>query len=229
MSSTPLVLASTSPRRQAFLLALGLQFSVVAANIDETPNAGELPLALAQRLAASKARAVRDALAAPALIIAADTVVALDAAIMGKPRDAADARSMLSALRGRDHHVMSAVSVLDNRTGMQRSVVNDTRVTMRSYTNDEIDAYIATGDPFDKAGGYAIQHAGFHPVTALDGCFAGVMGLPLADLSTLLAGFGVVLTTALPPISRDAGCVDVLCGNGRWGCIDGGLVVWGTG
>jgi septum formation protein len=124
---------------------------------------------------------------------------------MGKPRDAADARMMLMALRGRDHHVLTAVSVLDSASGIQRTIVNDTVVTMRLYTNDEIEVYIATGDPFDKAGGYAIQHPLFRPVEAIDGCFAGVMGLPLGDLRTLLAGFGVVVTAALSPICRAHG------------------------
>lgn len=205
MPTHPIVLASTSPRRQAFLRALGLDFTVHAASIDETPLPNEFPVALAQRLARSKARAVRDALDAPALIIAADTVVALDEVLMGKPLDAAEAHAMLVALRGRDHHVVTAVSVLDSRTGIQRNVVNDTLVTMRLYTNHEIDDYIATGDPFDKAGGYAIQHPTFQPVTAIDGCFAGVMGLPLADLRTLLAEFGVLITASLPPICRAQG------------------------
>lgn len=207
LRALPMVLASTSPRRQALLHALGLDFTAHAANIDETPLPNELPAALAQRLAVIKARAVSDALGEPALIIAADTVVALDDALMCKPLDAAEARAMLVALRGRDHHVVTAISVFDNFTGIQRTVVNDTLVTMRPYTNDEIDGYIATGDPFDKAGGYAIQHPTFRPVAAINGCFASVMGLPLADLRGLLAEFGVSVATALPPICRTQGAI----------------------
>ncbi len=179
---------------------LGLECTLHAADIDETPLVNELPAALAHRLAVAKARVVSAQLHAPALIIAADTVVALEGVLMGKPLDAADARAMLTALRGRDHHVVSAVSVLESESGIQRTLVNDTTVTMRLYTNDEMDAYIATGDPFDKAGAYAIQHPAFRPVAGIEGCYAGVMGLPLGDLRTLLAGFGVIITTSLPPI-----------------------------
>ncbi len=204
-----IVLASASPRRQAFLREMGLAYTLLWADIDETPFDQEPPAALAARLATEKARAVAGRLAAesggaapPALIIAADTVVALDSHLLGKPTDAADARQMLAALRGRDHQVVSAVSVLDTATGIQRERVNSTQVTMRLYTNAEIDAYIATGDPFDKAGAYAIQHPEFRPVGELSGCIAGVMGLPLADLRDLLHEFGVAVAAPLPPICQ---------------------------
>lgn len=212
--SPSLVLASASPRRQAFLRDLGLDCTLHAADIDETPLQSELPVPLAQRLAVAKARAVSAALDGPALIIAADTVVALNAQIMGKPLDAADAHSMLTALRGRDHHVVTAISLLDSGTGIQRTLVNDTLVTMRVYTNDEIDAYIATGDPFDKAGAYAIQHPIFRPVASISGCYAGVMGMPLGDLRTLLAEFGVILTAALPPVCAAQGAARCCQENG---------------
>lgn len=208
-----LILASASPRRQAFLRDLGLEYTIVTADIDETPLDGELPGALALRLATAKARAVAERLAEPAgagtpatapaaLIIAADTVVALGNTLLGKPTDAADARTMLAGLRGRDHHVISAVSLLDTATGRQQSRTNDSLVEMRVYSNDEIAAYIDTGDPFDKAGAYAIQHPEFRPVQGLRGCISGVMGLPLADLRDLLAEFGVEGLAALPPICQ---------------------------
>ncbi len=205
MSSLPLILASGSPRRRAFLHALGLDFSVCAADIDETPLPNELPAALARRLAVAKASAVGAIIEAPALILAADTVVALEGTLLGKPLDAADAHAMLTALRGRDHHVVTAISLLHNGSGEQRTLVNDTLVSMRLYTNQEIDGYIATGDPFDKAGGYAIQHATFRPVVAMNGCFASVMGLPLGDLQTLLAAFGLIFNASLPLICAEAG------------------------
>ncbi len=200
MPNHSIILASTSPRRQAFLKALGLNFTLCAADVDETPLPSELPAALAHRLAVAKARAVARLREAPALVVAADTVVALDDVLMGKPVSAAEARTMLTALRGRDHHVVSAVSVLESGSSLQHTLVHDTVVTMRLYTNDEIDDYIATGDPFDKAGAYAIQHPVFRPVASIEGCFACVMGLPLADLRTLLAMFGVEIAVALPPI-----------------------------
>jgi septum formation protein len=109
---------------------------------------------------------------------------------------------MLASLRGRTHHVISAISLLETGEGHQQSRINDTLVTMRVYTNDEIQAYIDTGDPFDKAGGYAIQHPDFAPVEALAGCSAGVIGLPLADLRDLLAEFGVPVPAPLPPICQ---------------------------
>lgn len=217
-----LILASASPRRQAFLRDLGLAFSIVTADIDETPLPGELPAALALRLAIAKARAVSERLAAgtgdgggdtsaaagagsapgSALILAADTVVALDATLLGKPTDAADARAMLAALRGRDHHVITAICLLDTGSGRHFTRSNDSLVAMRLYSNEEISAYIDTGDPFDKAGAYAIQHPEFAPVQGMCGCISGVMGLPLADVCALLAGCGVEVTAPLPPVCQ---------------------------
>lgn len=198
-----LILASASPRRQAFLDELGLTFEVMAADVDETPRPGEAPAALAARLAGEKARAMARRLppgAPPALVIAADTVVALGDTLLGKPADDAEATEMLRALRGRDHDVISAVSVLHTGTGAQHTRENGTLVTMRDYSDAEIAAYVASGDPHDKAGAYAIQHAGFHPATAVRGCVASVTGLPLADLCDILQEFGIVVTRELPPI-----------------------------
>lgn len=209
-ASPVLILASASPRRQAFLRNLGLDFTVHTADIDETPLPGELPAALALRLASEKARRVAERRAAatdetgnrPAIIIAADTVVAVDEHLLGKPSDAADARLMLATLRGRDHQVVSAVSLLDTAGGRQVSRINTTTVSMRLYSNQEIADYIQTGDPFDKAGAYAIQHPVFRPVSALNGCIAGVMGLPLADLRALLAEYGVAVSVPLAPVCQ---------------------------
>lgn len=198
-----LILASASPRRRAFLDELGLTYEVIAADVDETPHPGEAPAALAARLAGGKARAVARRLpsgAPPALVIAADTVVALGGTLLGKPADDAEAVAMLRTLRGRDHDVVSAVSVLNTATGAQHTRENQTLVTMRDYSDEEIAAYVAGGDPHDKAGAYAIQHAGFHPVTAVRGCVASVTGLPLADLCDILQEFGIVVTRELPPI-----------------------------
>ncbi len=198
-----LILASQSPRRQQFLRDLDLTFVIMAADIDETPRAGETPVILARRLAEEKARAVAGTLPAdgpPALIIAADTVVALGDRLLGKPASADEAAAMLARLRGAQHSVHSGVSVLSTGDGRQSTRVNSTWVTMRAYTDAEIAAYVASGDPLDKAGAYAIQHPAFAPVARLEGCLSGVMGLPLGDLRDLLAAFGVEIGRPLAPI-----------------------------
>ena len=197
-----IILASGSSRRQALLRDVGLSFEIVTAGIDESPLAGETPYALAERLAQSKARAVAARLPADrsALVIAADTVVSLGAKILGKPTDTTDARNTLLALRQQTHHVYSGLSILDTSSQRHESRVNSTAVTLRAYTDSEMDAYIASGDPWDKAGAYAIQHPGFAPVAALDGCISGVMGLSLRDLRDLLLSFGVSVAAAPAPI-----------------------------
>lgn len=208
MNQTQIILASGSPRRQHFLRDLGLSFEIVVADVDETPNPGEAPLALVRRLAEEKARAVAELLPpndAPRLIIAADTVGALDETLLGKPVDAADADRMLRALRDRTHQVHSAVSVLHlpaqpGAQPTQRTLLATTDVLMRNYSDREIAAYIASGDPLDKAAAYAIQNPDFAPVRAIDGCLANVIGLPLADLRDLLAEFGVNIDAPLPPL-----------------------------
>lgn len=228
MNPLKVILASASPRRRQFLTELGIAHTTAAADIDESPLPGELAEALAARLAQSKAIVVADSLPAdqrPALVIGADTVVALDGLLLGKPADAAESTRMLVALRGRVHQVHSGLAIVrvDKETEflrgatsalsadlaknsvslrMQRVIVNTSHVTMRSYSDDEIAAYIATGDPQDKAGAYAIQHRGFDPVAQLDGCPSGVMGLPAADLLSLLAGFGVTVDCPLAAVCR---------------------------
>jgi len=202
-----LVLASTSPRRQAFLRELGLAFTVAAADVDETPLAGESPTGLATRLAERKAQAVAAQLSGQgrALVIAADTVVALDDQVLGKPVDAAEARWMLALLRDGPHQVHSAVSLLDTGRGVQKTRLCSTTVVMRAYSDAEIDAYVATGDPLDKAGAYAIQHPVFAPARALVGCLSGVVGLPLGVLRDLLLEAGVAVGPVAPVCERQGG------------------------
>ena len=196
-----LILASGSPRRREFLRQLGLPHTIQAANIDETPLPDELPLVLAQRLATRKAKAVADTyIHEQLLVIAADTVVALGDQSIGKPQDADEAYAMLAQLRNRVHQVITAVSVAQSGTALQRTQVSVTDVMMRDYSDEEIARYIATGDPFDKAGGYAIQHAEFVPVAHIQGCLSGVIGLPLGILKELLASFGVSIHRPLSPI-----------------------------
>lgn len=142
----------------------------------------------------------------PRLVIACDTVVALEEArrdgppetrILGKPRDSAEAKAMLNLLRGRSHLVYSAVTVMD-RTRRVATELAATRLTMRSYAESEVAAYVASGDPLDKAGAYAIQHEGFHPVENIQGCYASVMGLPLCHLARCLHRLEDELTSELP-------------------------------
>lgn len=206
METTHIILASGSPRRQQFLRNLGLTFETMAADIDETPQPGETPLALVRRLAESKARTVAAELPADGrthLIIAADTVGALDETLLGKPVDAADAHRMLRALRNRTHQVHSAISVLrrgPNAPAEQRTLLNTTDVLMRDYSDAEIAAYVSSGDPLDKAAAYAIQNTDFAPVHSICGCLSNVVGLPLADLRDLLAAFGIEIHRPLPPL-----------------------------
>jgi MAF protein len=190
------VLASASPRRRAQLARSGVAFQIDVPTVDEALQAGESGPALAQRLARAKALAVA-ARHRGAVVVAADTVVALDARPLGKPRDAADAWAMLRALRGRWHQVITAVCVMAPEAGMRLGTLT-TAVEMRSYTDAEIAAYIARGEPFDKAGAYAIQDPAFQPVARWRGCYTNVVGLPLCLTAALLSSAGVELPPSLP-------------------------------
>lgn len=176
----------------------GLGFDILAVDIDETPLPDEAARAYTARLSREKALAAQQALDHPALIVAADTTVADGDAILGKPADAEEARAMLRQLRGRAHQVYTALTVLDTVTNQLVTDIAVTDVPMRDYSDAEMDAYIASGDPFDKAGGYAIQHTGFHPVHLTSGCFANVVGLPLCHLLRTLREFGIAAAADTP-------------------------------
>lgn len=188
-ASMRIILASSSPRRQELLSQLGLGFEVIKPDIDESRREAEDLVQYAERLSREKAEAIIASLnGSPSIVIAADTIVIdCQGALLGKPADAADAGRMLRHLRERAHHVVTAFTVQRNSqppqayTGHARTVV-----TMRDYTDAEIDAYIASGDPFDKAGGYAIQNESFHPVARIEGSFSNVVGLPLDELRQVL-------------------------------------------
>ena len=172
-----------------------MPFDVVAADVDETLDAVPLREAVA-RLALRKARAV--AASRPAtVVLGADTLVVVDDRALGKPADADDARAMLRALRGRTHEVMTGVAVVDSASGRHAVETVVSRVTMAAYDEREIDAYVATGEPLDKAGAYAIQGLGGALVTGLEGSRSNVVGLPLAATAALLRRFGVVVSA--PP------------------------------
>ena len=184
-----IILASSSPRRQELLTQLGLGFEVIKPDIDESRRADEDLVEYAERLSREKAEAVIVALeASPALVVAADTIVIdHEGELLGKPANAADARRMLRHLRARAHHVVTAFTVQRNSQPPQAYTGHArTAVYMRDYSDAEIDAYIASGDPFDKAGGYAIQNDAFHPVARIEGSFSNVVGLPLDELQQTL-------------------------------------------
>ena len=191
-----LILASQSPRRLELLAQLGLACEVLPADIDETPMPGETPDALVRRLALGKGAAIRAREAEdPRPVLAADTIVALEGAVLGKPRGRADALEMLQRLSGRTHEVLTAVALLP-QTGMPRAVVDRSLVTFRSLRAGEAEAYWETGEPQDKAGAYGIQGRAGIFVTRLEGSYTGVMGLPLAPTAQLLAELGLPLWEA---------------------------------
>ncbi|MEX2161126.1 MAG: Maf family protein [Anaerolineales bacterium] len=194
-----LVLASNSPRRKT-LLGLGRwPFEVAPADINEDPLPAEEPQAYVLRLAEEKARVAAAAYhGQDALVLAADTTVAHAGRILGKPADAQEARAILKELRGKEHIALTAIALIRTLDGARLSDLAVTQVPMRSYSDEEIEAYIASGDPLDKAGAYAIQHAGFHPVAAMQGCFANVAGLPLCHLMRTLAKWDIFFDADLP-------------------------------
>ena len=188
--SVRLVLASASPRRRQLISLMGLSFQMIAADVDETMRLGELPVELARRLSAAKAGKV--SISHPrTLIIAADTLVVLDGDILGKPAHAAMAEEMLTRLRGRYHLVYTGLALVDSAYRRCCQQVAITPVLMRHYSAEEIQRYVASGDPLDKAGAYAIQYAGFDPVARFEGCYANVMGLPMCHLFRALQAWDV--------------------------------------
>ena len=183
---TDIVLASNSPRRRELLALTQWNFTVSVADIDESLLENESPADYVLRLAETKARAIAGRTEADRIVLAADTTVVDGRDILGKPASDAEAFAMLTQLRGRVHQVYTGIALLRVSDGFLLTDLCVTDVPMRSYSNEEMRAYIATRDPFDKAGAYAIQHTEFHPVENLSGCFAGVMGLPLCHVTRLL-------------------------------------------
>jgi septum formation protein len=176
-----LILASNSPRRRQLLALAGWDFIVSVADVDESPLPNESPADYVIRLAETKARAITAD--ADQIILAADTTVVDGSDILGKPRDDAEAIAMLTRLRGRTHQVYTGIALLRVSDGLLLEDLCVTDVPMREYSDEEMRVYVATGDPLDKAGAYAIQHPGFSPVESMDGCYASVMGLPLCHVA----------------------------------------------
>ena len=191
MPPRALILVSASPRRSDLLRHAGLDFTVRPADLDESPLPGEAPGELAMRLAFAKVRAL-PALPGPALAIAADTVVAIDGTILGKPRDLADARRMLGLLSGRTHHVITAVAL---RTLPEESLVSEraeSLVTFVPMSAVEIAWYAATGEGMDKAGAYALQGIGALFIASIEGSYTNVIGLPLERLHPHFRRYGLL-------------------------------------
>jgi len=204
--SSTIILASSSPRRRELLSLFEIPFEVRPAHVDETPRPNEPPKEYVQRLAREKAESLiinlqsRETIKDQRLmiVIAADTTVTIDNEIIGKPGDAAEAVEMLKKLRGRTHQVCTAITISNLETGESIHELCSSDVPMRNYSDEEMDAYVASGDPLDKAGGYAIQHNGFHPVENFSHCYASVMGLPLCHLTRALRKFKVELSVDVP-------------------------------
>jgi MAF protein len=184
----PFVLASSSPRRRELLASLGISFTVIKPDIEEDQRPGENPLDYVQRLSVEKAMDVLAKLPDMSVVLAADTIVIYENAILGKPQNPDEARDMLRRLRGDQHRVCTSLTLMSEGIALTRHACTD--VYMRDYTDTEIEAYIATGDPFDKAGGYAIQHAEFTPVARIEGSHSNVVGLPLETLREALLEIG---------------------------------------
>ncbi|HLX40624.1 MAG TPA: Maf family protein [Ktedonobacteraceae bacterium] len=216
--SEPILLASASPRRRQLLSLLGLPYEVTTSPIDEDARQAQFHGpndTLAQWLAEQKALGIHTLPeTAGRIVITADTTVLLDDNILGKPRDAAHAHELLLSLRNRWHHVITGVAVSQTLDGelQMRSASCTTPVLMRPYSKEDILAYIATGDPLDKAGSYGIQHPSFQPTARIQGCYLNVVGLPLCTLVNLLAAFDVYPTTATTPTTpttvgrKEPGC-----------------------
>jgi septum formation protein len=185
-----LILASASARRAEILHDAGLSFSVLSSAVDETPMNGESPADLVQRLADAKAELVSARAVGPAIIIAADTEVVLDGHVLGKPRTSEDARQMLAKLSGRRHSVLTGVTLIRLPDIERRSFVETTHVHFAQIPDEEITRYLATGEPFDKAGSYAIQGRAGRYVPRIEGCYFNIVGLPLARLCQALTELG---------------------------------------
>lgn len=212
----PLLLGSSSARRRALIAAVGLSFEVARPDIDESPLPAEPPDAYVLRLCRAKAMALPpERLMPETYVLTADTTVALNDAIIGKPDTPDEARAMLRALRGRDHQVYTGVALRDFATGDVQTSLTVTTVHIRDYTDEEIEAYIARGEPFDKAGGYAVQDAQFKPVQRFEGCLTNVIGLPLCAVSAMLRAKGVHVPHAPACSSQNLPCtVDVRIADG---------------
>ena len=196
-SDPPLILASGSPRRRELVGDLGIPFQVVVSDIAESIAPDLSPEAQAISLAEQKARAVAYGVET-GVVLGADTIVVLNGTLLGKPENDADAIDMLRLLSGRAHRVVTGIAVIDAASGSLRSSAVSSVVHFRTLIDDDIAAYVATGEPRDKAGAYAIQGLGATLVSDLEGCFSNVVGLPLCETGSLLRESGIVISGTWP-------------------------------
>lgn len=202
-----LVLASRSPRRRELMAALRPSADQIAPERPEPPRrSGESPEGFVTRLSLAKASEVSER-AGDAVVIGADTAVVLGGDVLGKPAGPEDATAMLRRLRAKSHRVVTGLTVLDSASGVSRMAYRTTDVHMRPYVDEEIAAYVASGEPLDKAGGYAVQDAAFRPAESVDGCYLNVVGLPLCEVLRLLDETGVA-TEMTPGWRPPADCDD---------------------
>lgn len=186
-----LILASASPRRQSFLRELGLQFTVIPANIDETPGAHESGEGFTRRISLAKAKSI-GALHPQAAIIGADTVISHQNKLLGKPTNHTHALEILQQLQGTTHLVLTGLSLYCHHDNLQVSVVQTTEVTFGSFPREILEAYIRSGEPMDKAGAYAIQGQGGFLVSKINGSCSNVIGLPMYNLITVLLSHKII-------------------------------------
>jgi septum formation protein len=188
---TEIILASASPRREQLLKQIGLVFRIIPSEAAEDRIEATLPEQYVQKCALAKAIMIRQQVNPSDIVIGADTVVVLDGIIYGKPCDAADARRMLASLAGRTHSVWSGLAVVSANGQVTRAV--ETKVTLSELSSQQIERYVDSGEPMDKAGAYAIQGLGAMFVERVNGCYYNVVGLPLQTLTQILATLGIVL------------------------------------
>jgi septum formation protein len=196
-----LVLASASPRRQELLVNLGLEFTCRPVDLDETPIPGEKPRSYVRRLATAKAEA---RVSTGDIVLAADTIVTIDGRLMGKPEDAPTARSMLLRLSGKEHRVLTGVALRSDESETEAEIC-ETRVAIATLEEEEIDWYVATGEPLDKAGAYAIQGLGALLVERIEGDYSNVVGLPLFTVYRLFRRAGLDLRDFRKPAADSPG------------------------
>ncbi len=192
-----LLLASQSPRRRELIALVGLMHEATVSGVDEDLVWDADPVVNTRETARLKAQAVAKRLEKKGkdgqrvIVVAADTTVVVDGRLLGKPANPKEATAMLALLRGRSHQVHTGLTLIDVSYKQEFAAVQTSVVTMRDYSDTEIAAYVASGDPLDKAGAYGIQHPVFKPVARLDGCFTGVMGLSVCHLIQALQAWGI--------------------------------------
>ena len=196
-----MILASSSPRRRDLLSLLGIDFQVLTSDVDENVKPGENPKTYVLRLAQEKARSVSYLIGTDQVIIAADTAVVDGNQILGKPVNKEEALTMLRSLRARTHQVLTGLAVWDPEDRKLQEDLCITEVQMRSFQETDMEAYVASGDPLDKAGAYAIQNSSFNPVQRITGCYSNVVGLPLCHLTEILQHLELKI-----PILATQGC-----------------------